>query len=100
VAIRDDVTPELAASDAVAPFVLALNESCTAPFREYLAGVGRSCVACVVADVDWFAPLAEAWELGVPALALMTSTAARFRVYLAFQRLEERGDLPVQGKDL
>jgi hypothetical protein len=100
VAIRDDVTPELAASDAVAPFVLALNESCTAPFREYLAGVGRSCVASVVADVDWFAPLAEAWELGVPALALMTSTAARFRVYLAFQRLEERGDLPVQGKDL
>lgn len=54
-------------------------------------------VACVVADVDWFAPLAAARELGVPALALMTSSAARFRVYLAYPRLCEKGYLPVQG---
>ncbi|GJN04354.1 hypothetical protein PR202_ga21897 [Eleusine coracana subsp. coracana] len=98
VTIKDDVPPELAASDDVAAFVLALNRNCAAPFREYLARAGR--VSCVVADVDWFAPLATARELGVPALALMTSSAARFRVYLAFPLLEERGYLPVQEANL
>ncbi|GJN40155.1 hypothetical protein PR202_gb29333 [Eleusine coracana subsp. coracana] len=87
VTIKDGVPPELATSDDVAAFVLALNRNCAAPFREYLARAGR--VSCVVADVDWFAPLATARELGVPALALMTSSAARFRIYLAFPRLEE-----------
>ncbi|TVU25602.1 hypothetical protein EJB05_28104, partial [Eragrostis curvula] len=106
VTIRDAVPPELAASDEVAPFVLALNENCAVPFREYVAGAMRdevaagARVACVVADVDWFAPLAAARELGVPALALMTSSAARFRLYLAFQRLEDKGYLPVQESNL
>ncbi|KAL6592916.1 hypothetical protein ACP70R_049212 [Stipagrostis hirtigluma subsp. patula] len=105
--VRDGVPPELAASDDdVAPFVLALNRGCAAPFRDYLAAALREDeeaaerVACVVADVDWFAPLAAARELGVPALALMTSSAARFRVYLALPRLEEKGYLPVRESNL
>ncbi|CAN6362897.1 unnamed protein product [Urochloa humidicola] len=96
--IRDGVAPELAESDDVAPFVLALNKSCAAPFREYLAGARD--VACVVADVDWFAPLGVARELGVKALPLMTSSAAKFRVYLAFPLLEEKGYLPIREANL
>ncbi|OEL17323.1 DIMBOA UDP-glucosyltransferase BX8 [Dichanthelium oligosanthes] len=97
VTIRDGVPPELAESDDVVPFVLALNRSCAAPFREYLAGAR---VACVVADVDWFAPLAAARDLGVKALPLMTSSAAKFRVYLAFPILEEKGYLPIRESNL
>ncbi|CAO2187403.1 unnamed protein product [Urochloa humidicola] len=99
VTIRDGVAPELAESDDVAPFVLALNKFCAAPFREYLAGA-RDVVACVVADVDWFAPLGVARELGVKALPLMTSSAAKFRVYLAFPLLEEKGYLPIGESNL
>ncbi|KAL6883443.1 hypothetical protein ACP4OV_010857 [Aristida adscensionis] len=99
--IRDAVPPELAASGDVARFVLALNAGCAAPFRAFLAGAReRDRVACVIADVDWFAPLAAARELGVPALALMTSSAAKLRVYLAFPRLEEKGYLPVRESNL
>ncbi|CAL4956088.1 unnamed protein product [Urochloa decumbens] len=98
VTIRDGVAAELAETDDVAPFVLALNGSCAAPFRDYLAGARD--VACVVADVDWFAPLGVARELGVKALPLMTSSAAKFRVYMAFPLLEEKGYLPIRESNL
>ncbi|TKW09118.1 hypothetical protein SEVIR_6G072200v4 [Setaria viridis] len=98
VSIRDGVPPELAESSDVAPFVLTLNRSCAAPFREYLAGARD--VVCVVADVDWFAPLGVARELGVKALPLMTSSAAKFRMYLAFPLLEEKGYLPIRESNL
>ncbi|KAF0897236.1 hypothetical protein E2562_034705 [Oryza meyeriana var. granulata] len=114
VVVPDGIPPELAASNDIPSFVFALNRNCEAPFRDILTGrralregeeaagegeAGRV-VACVVADVDWFAPLAAARELGVPALALMTSSAARFRVYLAYPRLCEKGYLPVQESNL
>lgn len=108
VTVPDGLPPELAASGDIPSFVFALNRNCAAPFRDLLAGALRQeeeeedggGVACVVADVDWFAPLAAARELGVPALALMTSSAARFRVYLAYPRLCEKGYLPVQESNL
>ena len=103
VTIPDNIPPELAASGDVASFVFALNKNCAAPFRDYLAGALRAeeegedgRVAFVVADVDWFAPLSVARELGVAALALMTSSAARFLVYLAYPSLSHKGYLPVQ----
>lgn len=104
VTIPDNISPELAASEDIASFVFALNKNCAAPFRDYLAGALRAeeegedgRVAFVVADVDWFAPLSVARELGVAALALMTSSAARFLVYLAYPSLCHKGYLPVQG---
>uniref|UniRef100_A0A0E0J1H7 Glycosyltransferase n=1 Tax=Oryza nivara TaxID=4536 RepID=A0A0E0J1H7_ORYNI len=108
VTVPDGLPPELAASGDIPSFVFALNRNCAAPFRDLLAGALRQeeeeedggGVACVVADVDWFAPLAAARELGVPALALMTSSAARFRVYLEYPRLCEKGYLPVQESNL
>ncbi|VAI92694.1 unnamed protein product [Triticum turgidum subsp. durum] len=103
VTIPDNIPPELAASGDVASFVFALNKNCAAPFRDYLAGALREeekgedgRIAFVVADVDWFAPLSVARELGVAALGLMTSSAARFLVYLAYPSLCHKGYLPVQ----
>ncbi|XP_073361478.1 DIMBOA UDP-glucosyltransferase BX8-like [Aegilops tauschii subsp. strangulata] len=103
VTIPDNIPPELAASGDVASFVFTLNKNCAAPFRDYLAGALREeekgedgRVAFVVADVDWFAPLSVARELGVAALGLMTSSAARFLVYLAYPSLCRKGYLPVQ----
>ncbi|VAI92692.1 DIMBOA UDP-glucosyltransferase BX8-like [Triticum dicoccoides] len=101
VTIPDGISPELAASEDIASFVFALNKNCAAPFGDYLAGALRKeeedgRVAFVVADVDWFAPLSVARELGVAALALMTSSAARFLVYLAYPSLSHKGYLPVQ----
>uniref|UniRef100_A0A0D9XRR6 Glycosyltransferase n=1 Tax=Leersia perrieri TaxID=77586 RepID=A0A0D9XRR6_9ORYZ len=100
VTVPDGLTPDqLAASNDVPAFVTALNRNCLAPFRDILAaalGEEEECVVVVVADVDWYAPLAAAREMGVPALALMTSNAARFRVYLGYPRLCEKGYLPVQ----
>uniref|UniRef100_A0A453T2E4 Glycosyltransferase n=3 Tax=Aegilops tauschii TaxID=37682 RepID=A0A453T2E4_AEGTS len=103
VTIPDNIPPELAASEDIASFVFALNKNCAAPFRDYLAGALRAeeegedgRVAFVVADVDWFAPLSVARELGVAALALMTSSAARFLVYQAYPSLCRKGYLPVQ----
>nr|BAJ91658.1 predicted protein [Hordeum vulgare subsp. vulgare] len=104
VTIPDNIPPELAASEDIASFVFALNKNCAAPFRDYLAGALREeeegedgRLAFVVADVDWFAPLSVARELGVAALALMTTSAARFLVYLAYPSLCQKGYLPVQG---
>ncbi|VAI92693.1 unnamed protein product [Triticum turgidum subsp. durum] len=104
VTIPDGISPELAASEDIASFVFALNKNCAAPFGDYLAGALRKeeedgRVAFVVADVDWFAPLSVARELGVAALALMTSSAARFLVYLAYPSLSHKGYLPVQDSN-
>ncbi|KAF7098339.1 hypothetical protein CFC21_100087 [Triticum aestivum] len=103
VTIPDNIPPEVAASRDVASFVFALNRNCAAAFRDYLAGALREeeegedgHVAFVVADVDWFVPLSVARELGVAALALMTSSAVRFLVYLAYPSLCHKGYLPVQ----
>ncbi|XP_044444830.1 dolabradiene monooxygenase [Triticum aestivum] len=103
VTIPDNIPPELTASGDVASFVFTLNKNCAEPFRDYLAGALREeekgedgRVAFVVADVDWFAPLSVARELGVAALGLMTSSAARFLVYLAYPSLCRKGYLPVQ----
>lgn len=107
VTIPDNIPPELAASEDIASFVFALNKNCAAPFRDYLAGALREeeegedgRLAFVVADVDWFAPLSVARELGVAALALMTTSAARFLVYLAYPSLCQKGYLPVQESNL
>ncbi|VAI80572.1 unnamed protein product [Triticum turgidum subsp. durum] len=107
VTIPDNIPPEVAASRDVASFVFALNRNCAAAFRDYLAGALREeeegedgHVAFVVADVDWFVPLSVARELGVAALALMTSSAVRFLVYLAYPSLCHKGYLPVQVEEL
>ncbi|KAI4969909.1 hypothetical protein ZWY2020_000823 [Hordeum vulgare] len=106
VTIPDNIPPELAASEDIASFVFELNKNCAAPFRDYLTGALREeegedgRLAFVVADVDWFAPLSVARELGLAALALMTSSAARFLVYMAYPSLCRKGYLPVQESNL
>ncbi|XP_044959661.1 DIMBOA UDP-glucosyltransferase BX8-like isoform X2 [Hordeum vulgare subsp. vulgare] len=103
VTIPDNIPPELAASEDIASFVFELNKNCAAPFRDYLTGALREeegedgRLAFVVADVDWYAPLSVARELGLAALALMTSSAARFLVYMAYPSLCRKSYLPVQG---
>uniref|UniRef100_A0A453S760 UDP-glycosyltransferases domain-containing protein n=1 Tax=Aegilops tauschii subsp. strangulata TaxID=200361 RepID=A0A453S760_AEGTS len=47
-----------------------------------------------VTDVVWFSAQAAARDLGVPALALMTSSAASFRTFMAYPALLAKGHLP------
>uniref|UniRef100_A0A0D9XRR9 2,4-dihydroxy-7-methoxy-2H-1,4-benzoxazin-3(4H)-one 2-D-glucosyltransferase n=1 Tax=Leersia perrieri TaxID=77586 RepID=A0A0D9XRR9_9ORYZ len=101
VSVPDDTPPELAASEDVVALVESLNESCAAPFgdrvremvvrEEEEGGVLR----CVIADVMWYAPAAAARELGVPVVAMMTSSASSFRTFMEYPALLERGFLPM-----
>ena len=81
--------------------LLALNAACEAPFRAALASLlrgGRRDVACAVVDGQCYAALRAATQLGVPALALRTDSAATFRSLLAYPRLRDAGYVPVAGK--
>ncbi|KAF0897234.1 hypothetical protein E2562_034703 [Oryza meyeriana var. granulata] len=93
VAVPDAIPAELVASEDVA----ALNASCAAPFGDRLAALlaKEGGVRCVIADVLWYEPAAAARELGVPLLALMTSSASSFRMYMEYPVLIDRGFLPV-----
>ncbi|CAD6226236.1 unnamed protein product [Miscanthus lutarioriparius] len=97
----------------IATQLLALNAACEAPFREALASLllrGQDQdVACAVVDGQCYSALRAAHQLGVPALALRTDSAATFRSMLAYPRLrdaEERleelvPDLePLRARDL
>ncbi|VAI77109.1 unnamed protein product [Triticum turgidum subsp. durum] len=88
--------PDLpAASEDIAAFLAALNASCGAAFKDRLAALlAEGGVRCVVTDVVWFSAQAAARDLGVPALALMTSSAASFRTFMAYPALLAKGHLP------
>ncbi|KAL6592951.1 hypothetical protein ACP70R_049247 [Stipagrostis hirtigluma subsp. patula] len=98
VAVPADVPEELLASEDVAGAVTALNAACAAPFKDRLAALlaEDGGVRCVITDVIWYSAQAAARELGVPALGLMTSSAASFRTFMAYPTLLEKGFLPVQ----
>lgn len=103
-----EVAPELMASEDIAAIVTALNAACEAPFRDRLSALlsaadgeeagGR--VRCVLTDVSWDAVLSAARGLGVPALGVMTASAATFRVYMAYRTLVDKGYLPVRGESV
>ncbi|KAL6594982.1 hypothetical protein ACP70R_048085 [Stipagrostis hirtigluma subsp. patula] len=80
--------------------LLALNAACEAPFRQALASLLRvhDDVACAVVDGQCYAALGAAGELGVPALALRTDSAATFWNLLAYPRLRDAGYVPIDGK--
>nr|CAB3452459.1 unnamed protein product [Digitaria exilis] len=88
---------------ATVKHVLAVNRACEAPFRELLAGLlarqpeREEDVACLVADAHLMTMLDVARELGVPTMALRTSSAARFRFFTAFPMLCDKGYLPAQS---
>ncbi|KAL6875774.1 hypothetical protein ACP4OV_013287 [Aristida adscensionis] len=103
VPVPAEVPAELVASVDIARLMTALNHTCAAPFKDQLAVLcrgeaaeveGRVC--CVITDVVWYSAQAATRELGVPALGLMTSSAASFRTYMAYPTLIEKGYLPVQ----
>ncbi|KAK3126745.1 hypothetical protein QOZ80_7AG0561670 [Eleusine coracana subsp. coracana] len=78
--------------------LLALNAACEAPFRTALASL-LQCeheVACVVVDGQCYAALRVAAQLGVPALALRTDSAATFRCMLEFPRVRDAGYVPIK----
>ncbi|KAL6659735.1 hypothetical protein ACP70R_002564 [Stipagrostis hirtigluma subsp. patula] len=96
-----DAPAELVASEDIARLVTALNDGCAAPFRDRLAAMLAEAeeaggVLCVITDVVWYSAQAAARELGVPALGMMTSSAASFRTYMAYPTLIDKGYLPVQ----
>ncbi|RCV30178.1 hypothetical protein SETIT_6G073000v2 [Setaria italica] len=98
------VPTELVGSEDIARFVMELNVSCAAPFKERLAALlageeeeeEAGGVQCVITDVIWYSAQAAARELGVPALGLMTSSAASFRNIMVYPTLIEKCYLPVQ----
>ncbi|TVU34300.1 hypothetical protein EJB05_16131, partial [Eragrostis curvula] len=90
-----DVPAGLMASEDVAGVVTALNAIFAAPFKDALLAEGEG-VRCVVTDVVWYSAQAAARELGLPALGLMTSSAASFRTFMAYPTLLHKGYLPVQ----
>ncbi|XP_012702254.1 LOW QUALITY PROTEIN: DIMBOA UDP-glucosyltransferase BX9-like [Setaria italica] len=99
------VPTELMGSEDIARLVTELNVSCAAPFKERLAALlaeeeeeeeEPGGVRCVVTDVIWYSAQAVARELGVPALGLMSSSAASFRNFMVYPALIEKGYLPVQ----
>ncbi|KAM0894341.1 hypothetical protein ACQ4PT_024513 [Festuca glaucescens] len=76
-----------------------MNAGCEAPFKDRLAALLASeegGVRCVITDVIWYTAQAVARDLGVPALGIMTASAANFRLYMAFQTLIDNAYLPVQ----
>ncbi|KAM3300786.1 hypothetical protein ACQJBY_041687 [Aegilops geniculata] len=99
VPLRVDVPPELMASEDIAGMVTAMSEYSEAPFKERLTaalaeeGAG---VRCVIADVAWYKALSVSSALGVPAMGVMTASAANYRVYMAYPMLIHKGYLPVQ----
>jgi UDP-glucosyltransferase BX8/BX9 len=105
VSLPVEVPPELAASEDIARMGMAMNDASEAPFRDRLAALlaeeaEDGGVLCVITDVVWYSAQAVARELGVPALGIMTASAAIFRVYMAYQTLIDKAYLPVQGDAL
>ena len=106
VPIREAFPAEVTSPGAdIARQLQALNAASEAPFREALAsllrgggGGHRRDVACAVVDGQCYAALRAATQLGVPALALRTDSAATFRSLLAYPRLRDAGYVPVAGK--
>ncbi|CAO2150150.1 unnamed protein product [Urochloa humidicola] len=98
-----EASPELMASNDIARIVMAMNASSEAPFRDQLAAGEEAGggVQCVIIDTVWYSAMAVARELGVPVLSIMTSSAASFRVYMAYPTLIDKGYLPVaeENKD-
>ena len=96
-----EVHPDVVASEDIARMVAAMNDSSELPLKDRLAealaeeGAG---VRCFIADVTWYRALAVARGLGVPALGVMTASAATFRVYMTYQTLIDKAYLPVQGR--
>ncbi|KAK3129356.1 hypothetical protein QOZ80_6BG0478260 [Eleusine coracana subsp. coracana] len=88
----------LMASLDMAGVVTALNAIFAASFKDRLRKLlaDGDGVRCVVTDVVWYSVQAAARELGVPALRLMTSSAASFRTFVAYPILLDKGYLPVQ----
>ncbi|CAN6197364.1 unnamed protein product [Urochloa humidicola] len=88
--------------------ILDMSRDCAAPFRDRLAAVlaaarwkdGGSDVACLVADALLMTLLDVARGLGVPTLALRTTSAACLRCFLAYPMLHENGYLPPQESQL
>jgi UDP-glucosyltransferase BX8/BX9 len=100
VAVPGDVPAWLMASHDVARVLMALNSIFAVPFKDRLRALmveGGNGVCCVVTDVNWLSAQAAARELGLPALGLMTSSAASFRTMMAYPTLLDKGYLPVQG---
>ncbi|OEL13079.1 DIMBOA UDP-glucosyltransferase BX8 [Dichanthelium oligosanthes] len=100
VSLPVEVPQELVASEDIAGIVTAMNASSEAPFRDRLAallaeGEEGGGVRCVITDVVWYSAQAVARDLGVPALGIMTASAANFRVYMAYQTLIDKAYLPV-----
>ncbi|VAI82757.1 unnamed protein product [Triticum turgidum subsp. durum] len=104
VSLPVEVPPELVASEDIARMGMAMNDASEAPFRDRLAALlaeeaaEDGGVLCVITDVVWYSAQAVARELGVPALGIMTASAAIFRVYMAYQTLIDKAYLPVQGR--
>uniref|UniRef100_A0A0D9WX88 Glycosyltransferase n=1 Tax=Leersia perrieri TaxID=77586 RepID=A0A0D9WX88_9ORYZ len=96
--LPDAVTAAAAAGDLVEQ-MLALNAACEAPFRDALIRcVARrdGQVACAVVDGQWYAAITAAAEVGVPALALRTDSAATLHCMLSYSRLCSDGYLPIK----
>jgi UDP-glucosyltransferase BX8/BX9 len=104
VPVTVEADPKLLASEDIAAIVTTLNASCDAPFRArlsaLLAAEGRDSVRCVFTDVSWNAVLTAASDLGVPALGMMTASAASLRDYMAYRTLIDKGYLPVKGESV
>ncbi|GJN25027.1 hypothetical protein PR202_gb12809 [Eleusine coracana subsp. coracana] len=101
ISIHETLPDEVTSPDAdIVTQLLALNAACEAPFRTALASLlqREDKVACAVVDGQCYAALRVAAQLGVPALALRTDSAATFRCMLEFQRLRDAGYAPIKGK--
>ncbi|KAF8694228.1 hypothetical protein HU200_038360 [Digitaria exilis] len=102
VSVPVHVPMEVVASEDIARLVTELNVSCQEPFKQRLAALlsepeGKAGgVRCVITDVIWYSAQAAARELGVPAMAFMTSSAASFRNFMVYPTLIDKGYLPVQ----
>ncbi|KAL6638982.1 hypothetical protein ACP70R_022712 [Stipagrostis hirtigluma subsp. patula] len=106
VSIGESLPDEVAAGDAdIVEQMVGLNAACEAPFQAALAELvrrpqqePRGDVACAVVDGQWYAMLAAARRVGVPALALRSDSAATLLSMLATPRLRAAGYVPVEGK--
>ncbi|KAL6897408.1 hypothetical protein ACP4OV_007104 [Aristida adscensionis] len=101
--IHETLPDEVASpGDDIVAQLIALNAACEAPFRRALASLlpGEDAAACAVVDGQWYAALRAAAQLGVPALALRTDSAATFRTMLAYPRLRDAGYVPIKEERL
>lgn len=98
--IHETIPGEVTSPDAdILAQLLALNAALEEPFRAALASLLQSRdVACAVVDGQCYAALRAAGQLGVPALALRTDSAATFGCLLAYPRLVTAGYVPIKGK--